>query len=293
MGGRELLTTRGKARSPAPHDSKETVMTLTLGTAPLGTSATEARNYEIDGPKHRLLFTPFPRRIRATFAGQTVLDTTAGMLLHESNILPVLYAPLDDFHTDLLTGTDHSTHCPFKGDASYYSIVVGDRTATNAVWYYPEPVATASWLEGYAACYWARLDAWFDEDERVEGHLRDPYHRVDVRRSSREVRVVIGGEAVASSKRALVLSETGLPNRWYLPADDVRMDRLGSSTTTTVCAYKGEASYWHYQGDGSTIADAAFSYHHPLDGMEAIADRICFVPTDAITLEIDGQPAAG
>jgi uncharacterized protein (DUF427 family) len=267
-------------------------MTLTLGSAPLATSPTEARNYEIDGPKHRLLFTSFPRRIRATFGAETVLDSTAAMLLHESNILPVLYIPLDDFRTDMLVSTDHSTHCPFKGDASYYSITAGNRTAANAVWYYPKPIEAAAWLEGYAACYWDRLDAWFDEDERVEGHVRDPYHRVDVRRSSRQVRALVEGEVVADSRRALVLSETGLPNRWYLPAGDVRTDLLSSSTTTTICPYKGEASYWHFRSGETTVADAAFSYRHPVEGMEAIAERICFVPGDTITLEVDGSPSA-
>lgn len=80
-----------------------------------------------------------------------VLDTRRGRLLHESRLLPALYVPNDDVDTDLLQPTDHSTHCPFKGDASYWSIVSGDRVAENAVWGYPGPLDTAPWLAGHLA----------------------------------------------------------------------------------------------------------------------------------------------
>ena len=106
-------------------------MALTLGDGPLSSRPRNTVNYRIDGPAHRLLFEPFPRRVRAVFGGETVLDTTSGMLLHESNLLPQLYLPHDDVRDDLLTRTDHHTHCPFKGDASYWSVTVGDRTAGN------------------------------------------------------------------------------------------------------------------------------------------------------------------
>jgi uncharacterized protein (DUF427 family) len=94
-------------------------MTLTFPGAPLASEPPITTNYAIDGPRHRLLLHPFPRRVRARFAGEVVLDSTHGALLHESNILPRLYVPLEDVRGDLLERTDHTTHCPFKGDASY------------------------------------------------------------------------------------------------------------------------------------------------------------------------------
>lgn len=260
-------------------------MTLTLSDGPLGTNPPESTNYAIDGPPHRILFSDFPRRVRAVIDGEVVIDTTAGKLLHESNILPALYVPIEDVRMDLLEPTELSTHCPFKGDASYWSVTVGDRTVDNAVWGYPEPNADAPWLKGYVAPYFDRFDAWFDEDEQVEGHLRDPYHRVDVRRSSRTVVVRVGDVEVARSGRPMVLSETGMPNRFYLPEADIRTDLLVGSTTGSHCPYKGDASYWS-MADGSAD-DVAWGYPDPLDDAVRVAGHRCFLG-DTVTTEVDG-----
>ncbi len=251
-------------------------MALTLGDGPLSSRPRDTVNYRIDGPAHRLLFEPFPRRVRAVFGGETVLDTTSGMLLHESNLLPQLYLPHGDVRDDLLTRTDHSTHCPFKGDASYWSVTVDGRTADNALWSYLDPLPDAAWLRDHVAPYWGSMDAWFDEDEEVAGHLRNPYTRVDARSTRRHLRVVAGGEVVAESRRAVLLSETGLPNRFYLPADDVRSDLLELSGTHTVCPYKGTASYRSVRTSSGIIADAAWCYPEPLEGVRAIRGYLCF-----------------
>lgn len=251
-------------------------MTLTFGDAPLSSHPRDTVNYRIDGPRHRLLFDPFPRRVRAVLGGETVLDTLHGMLLHESNLLPQLYLPRGDIRDDLLTRTDHRTHCPFKGDASYWSVTVNDRTADNAVWSYLDPLPEAAWLRDHVALYWSAMDAWFDEDDEVAGHLRDPYHRVDVRSTSRHVRVVAGDEVLAESRRAVLLSETGLPNRFYLPADDVCTDLLEPSGTHTVCPYKGTASYRGLRTPSGLITDAVWGYPEPLDGVRAIRGHLCF-----------------
>ena len=147
-------------------------MSLTIGDRPLSSRPRDTVNYRIDGPAHRLLFEPFPRRVRAFFGGATVLDTTSGMLLHESNLLPQLYLPRDDVRGDLLTRTEHRTHCPFKGDASYWSVTVNGQTVDNALWSYLDPLPEAYWLRDQVALYWGSMDAWFDEDEEVAGHLR-------------------------------------------------------------------------------------------------------------------------
>ncbi|MCX2728790.1 DUF427 domain-containing protein [Saccharopolyspora sp. NFXS83] len=264
-------------------------MALTLGGGPLMTRPPEAVNYRIDGPPHRLFLHDFPRRVRALFGGEVVLDSDRARLLHESNLLPQLYVPAEDVRTDLLQPTSHSTHCPFKGDAAYHSVRAGDRIAENAMWHYPRPTEAAPWLEGLVALYWGSMDAWFDEDEEVFAHIRDPYHRVDVRGTGRHVRVLAGDVVVAESRRAKLLSETGLPNRYYLPREDVRTELLEPSATHTTCPYKGTASYATLRAGEQRLPDAAWSYPEPLDGALAIADRLCFL-AEGLTTEIDGEP---
>jgi uncharacterized protein (DUF427 family) len=259
-------------------------MSLTRGGGPLVAKDPPESNYEIVGPRHRILWGEFPRRVRGELAGETVLDTTAGRLLHESQILPVLYVPEADVAAELLVPTGTHTTCPFKGEASYWSIRVGDRVAEDAVWSYPEPLPEAPWLRGHLAFYWDKLDAWFDEDERVFGHLRDPFHRVDIRPTSRRATVTVRGEVIAESRDAKVLSETGLPNRIYLPMADIPAELLEPSEKTSICPYKGEASHWSVRAGDGVLEDAAFSYPEPLEGTGRIAGHVCFLHEDVKTV---------
>lgn len=232
-------------------------MTLTLGTGPLAAGAPDTTNYVLDGPRHKLLFSPFPRRIRAILADQTIVDSEGAMLLHESNIFPVLYFPQNDVSTELLTQTEQSTHCPFKGDATYWTIAAGDTEAENAVWSYETPIESAAWLDGYIAIESNRMDHWFDEDDEIFGHIRDSYHRVDARPTSRHIQVHIGSRLVAETTNAFVVSETGGPNRHYIPPADFRMDEFTRSNTTTHCPHKGDTAYWHHIESGTS--DVAWS----------------------------------
>jgi uncharacterized protein (DUF427 family) len=263
-------------------------MTLTLFRGPLSATPPEATNYRVDGPTHRLLFEAFPRRVRAVLGSQTVLDSHRAKLLHESAHLPQLYVPREDVREDLLEATDHTTHCPFKGDASYWSVRAGDRVAENAVWDYPEPLEESAWLLDHLAFYWSAMDGWFDEDEEVQGHLCDPYHRIDVRDSSRRVRVLVDGEVVAETDRPKLLSETGLPNRFYIDSEDVRRDALGPSAKHTTCPYKGVASYHTLAVGDRRIEDGAFFYPEPFDGARRIRDHLCFYG-EGIKTEVDGE----
>jgi uncharacterized protein (DUF427 family) len=256
-------------------------MSLTFASGPLAGDAPETVNYTINGPAHKLLMQEFPRRIRATFGGQTVVDTTRAVLLHETGIRPQLYVPLSDIREDLTTPTEHSTYCPFKGTASYWTVTVGDQVAENAIWSYPEPNPESHWLLGYAGFYWDAMDEWYDEDERVEG-LCDPYHRVDVRRCSRHVRVSLGGVVLAETDRPLLLSETGLPNRYYLPAQDVRQDLLEPSDTHTFCPYKGTASYWSVNVGGGKLTDAVWAYPEAHGDTAPAAGYLSFAHDDLI-----------
>lgn len=273
-------------------ESGDAPVTLTLDGGPLSARPPQTVNYRVEGPRHRLLLTPFPRRVRAVLGGETVLDTRRGQLLHETAHLPQLYLPREDVRADLLEPTDHRTHCPFKGDASYLTVRARGAVAEDAIWAYSEPLPEARWLRGLVAPYWGAMDGWWDEDEPVAGHLRDPYHRVDVRMSSRHVRVLVGDTVVAEADRVALLSETGLPNRYYLPPESVRADLLEESATRTICPYKGEARYRHLRVGGSPgrrIADAAWLYPEPLEGAAKARGHLSFTGRQ-ITLEVDGTP---
>jgi uncharacterized protein (DUF427 family) len=238
-------------------------------------------NYTIDGPPHRIAFTAFPRRLRAELGGETVIDTTAARLLHETAIRARLYVPLADVRSDLLRPSDTGTHCPFKGDASYRTVAVGERVSEDALWVYDDPNPETPWLRDHAGVYEERFDRWLDEEEEVIGHVRDPFTRVDVVPSSRHVRVEADGEVVAESTRTLLLSETGLPNRFYLPREDVSAP-LERSAKAMVCPYKGHSTYWSLPA----VPDAAWSYEDPLDSVKAIAGHISFDPEVVTVIEV-------
>jgi uncharacterized protein (DUF427 family) len=263
-------------------------MALTVGTGPFGHRPGGVFNRELPDLRGLIWFEDFPKRMRATFAGETVLDSTQAKLLHEHGHLPILYFPVADIREDVLEATDHSTRCPWKGDASYWSVRVGDRVAENAMWGYLDPVAGAPPLAGYRALYWNAMDGWLEEDEEAIVHVRDPYHRVDVLDTSRHVRVLFEGETLADSTRARVIFETGLPARWYFRADDVDQDRLVDSETTTGCAYKGYASYWSVRVGDREEADIAWTYRDPRPDAERIRDRIAFF-NERVDIEVDGE----
>jgi uncharacterized protein (DUF427 family) len=154
----------------------------------------------------------------------------------------------------------------------------------DAVWAYEEPIAEAAWLKGFASLYWDKADAWFAENERLFGHLRDPYHRVDVVESSRPVTVSAHGTVVARSSRAKLLYETAVQPRVYVPGGDVAAGVLVASDTRASCPYKGEASYWTLQVDGHLIEDAAWSFETPLSEALEVARHVSF---DAEGVEVD------
>src|SRR3712207_912723 len=204
-------------------------MTLTIGTGPFGDQGDKAFNFQVRAPGgHVLYFEDSPRWVRVTLGGETIADSKRVKLLHETGHLPVYYFPEADVRMDLLEESDHTTQCPFKGVASYWSVRVGDKVAENSAWSYPEPIDLAPPLAGYLAFYWRMMDHWYEEDEEVFVHPRDPYHRVDILESSRHVKVRVNGEVVAETERPKILFETGLPPRYYIP-EDRKSTRLNSS----------------------------------------------------------------
>ncbi len=261
-------------------------MSLTQGSGPLGGSPADA-NYAIQAPAHRILFEPDPRRLRAYVGDTLVLDTTGAHLLHETGIRPVVYVPRADIDESLLERTDTTSHCPFKGDATYWSLRVGDDLRPDVVWGYEEPLAAAGWLRGFAALYFDRVDRWLVEDEKVDGGgLRDPYHRVDVHVSSRPVTVTAGGAVIARCARPTLVFETSMPVRAYIPRGDVEAGHLRPSDRTTADPYMGEAIWWHVHAGGELFPNAAHSYELPRAEAMKVAGLVCFAG-EGITTELD------
>jgi uncharacterized protein (DUF427 family) len=230
-----------------------------------------------------------PRRIRVVVAGQFVADSTAAIYVFEKGHLPVYYFPRDDVRWDLLQATDTSTHCPRKGDAVYWTVVVGDERRADAVWGYPTPIPGMEELADYVAFYWDRVDAWYEEDDEVFKHARDPYKRIDVLQSSRHVEVFIDGVKVADSVRPRLLFETGLPTRYYLPKLDVQLDLLRPSATTTVCPYKGTAHYWSVALPDRIAEDIVWYYPAPIPEIPKIESHLCFF-NEKVDIVVDGVP---
>jgi uncharacterized protein (DUF427 family) len=240
-------------------------------------------------PDYRITFEPSPRRVRAVFNGETIADSTAAHLLFETRHLPIYYFPRADVRFDLLRATDHSTYCPYKGTASYWSIAAGDRMSENAVWGYPEPFAEVAAVEDYVAFYWNRVDHWYEEDDEVFVHARDPYKRVDVVNSSRPVKVIVGGETVAETTRARFLYETRLPTRYYIPPEDVRMDLLVPSDKVTACPYKGTARYWSVKIGDRVFPDIVWSYPEPIPECPKIKGHLCFFNEHVDDIVLDSK----
>jgi len=277
------------AKGPGSQDGLGSApMSLTIGKGPFG-RAHGHLNFERQGPAHVIFIEDCPRRMRVVVAGQTVADTRDGKLLHETGLLPVLYVPEADVQMDRLTPTEHQTHCPFKGDASYFRLTVGERTEDNAVWCYREPIEGSAPIAGHLSFYGRVVDALFEEDELVVGHIKDPYHRVDAVRSSRHVMVRVAGKVVAESRRPIIVFETGLPPRYYLPADDVDGVFLDSSVERSTCAYKGHASYHHVVVSGERRENVVWSYHQPAAAVTKIAGHLCF-DDRKVEVTVDGQP---
>lgn len=239
-------------------------------------------------PGYRVELVPCLKRLRVVFAGHTIAETTQAVTLRETARVPVYYFPRTDVRFDLLAPSDQHSHCPFKGDASYWSIVIGQRRRNNAVWAYPAPYQEVAELVDYVAFYWDRVDHWYEEDEEVFVHARDPFVRVDILDTSRVVRVVVGGETLAQTSRARFLFETGLPVRHYIPREDVREDLLLPSAMATVCPYKGTARYWSVNAGGQVFPDIVWSYLNPVHESAQLKDYLCFFNERVDSLTIDG-----
>ncbi len=224
-------------------------MTLTMGSGPFGHQP--AGTFNFVPPETVVFVEPLARRVRAVIDGVTAVDSERVRLVYESRTLPHYAFPAEDV-----------------------SVSVGGE---------PEPHA-----EGYVRVAWDAVDSWYEEDEEVFVHPRDPYHRIDTLATSRRVRILLAGEVLADSNSARALYETGLPIRYYLPFRDVRLAMIGPSDTVTQCAYKGSARHWSANAADGASFDVAWTYD---DGVrreaEDVRGRIAFY-NERTDVEIDG-----
>lgn len=229
-------------------------MTLTVNSGPFGERPGGSFNFELPDGVIRYV-EDWPRWMRARLGGETVVDSRRAKLLHEAARLPLLLFPDDDVRLDLVPDT--------------------------AI----ERWEDVSELDGFVHVAWRAVDEWLEEDEVAFGHVRDPFHRLDARHSSRHVRVSLNGETLADSTRTVALFETSLPTRWYFPPEDVRMDLLERSGVVTTCAYKGRAQHLSLEGE----PNIAWTYDQAEREVAPIEGRVCFYD-EWVDNEIDGEP---
>src|SRR6266853_2543242 len=226
-----------------------------------------------------------PRRVRAYFDNQVLVDSEKVLLVFETKRPPVYWFPIEDVRMDLRAPKDAA-----EGSTSgtrRWSSNTGARVEENLAWDYPEPAGDLAPLEGHIAFYWNAVDRWFEEDEEVFVHPRDPYTRVDTVHSSRHVRIEVDGQVVAETRRPILLFETGLPTRYYIPKLDVRMDLLEPSEYVTRCPYKGVARHWSARVGDKLVKDIVWSYPAPIPECPKIENLLSFY-NERIDLYVDG-----
>ena len=220
---------------------------------------------------------PSPRRVRVYFAGVPIADTYRAHLVWEVPYYPAYYLPLAD--VTALTPSDRVRPPDPRGTPRCYDVRVGDRVAHGAAWSYPD----SEELRELVRIEWTAMDGWFEEDEEVFAHPRDPYKRMDIVRGSRHVIVSYRGVRLAESRCPTLVFETPLPMRFYLPKTDVRMDLLVPLARTSTCAYKGHARYWGH----ADLEDVAWSYPTPFPEAAKIAGLVAFY-NETLDIDVDG-----
>lgn len=228
---------------------------------------------------------PVARRVRGVLAGQVVFDTVRAVYVWELPYYPQYYVPLADVAPGCLGGAGPLQRLK-RGSARPHDLVVGEVVRPGAARVYGDDA-----LDGVRQTVrfdWDALDAWFEEDEEVFVHPKNPYARIDVLRSTRHLRVEVKGQILAESASPVLLFETGLPTRYYLNRSEVHFKHLEPSSTQTACPYKGRTScYWSVRVDGTVHADLAWSYDFPTREALPIAGLVAFY-NEKVDLTLDG-----
>jgi uncharacterized protein (DUF427 family) len=200
------------------------------------------------------------------------------LLVWEHENYPTYFFPHDDVQMDWLTRAAQTD------SRTFWDLEVNGQQIKRAAYQYRGQHE----LEGYLTFPWHKMDRWFEEEEEVFVHARDPYKRVDVMPSSRFVQVVVDGVTVAETKRPFLLFETSLPTRTYFPPADVNMEALTPSDTRTRCPYKGIASYWNVTVGGQVYKDLVWGYPEPIPECPKIKGLLCFF-NEKVDLYVDGE----
>jgi len=229
---------------------------------------------------------PVPRRIRAMLAGEVVLDTNRALYVWEWPYYPQYYIPIADVSPAVLVDEQHTEHL-HRGTAQLLGLRVGEVSHPKSARLYAEDAMDG--VAGTVRFDWDAADAWFEEDEEVFVHPRNPYVRVDALRSTRSVRVELDGTVLAESSSPVMVFETGLPTRYYFNRTEVDFDHLVPSDTVTSCPYKGQTSvYWTVRVREASYPDLAWAYGFPTRQLLPIAGMIAFYNEKVDTI-VDGE----
>jgi uncharacterized protein (DUF427 family) len=221
---------------------------------------------------------PAPRRVRAVLAGRTVFDTTNASYVWEWPFYPQYYIPVADIDPEVLVDEDHVQKLR-HGTARRHGLRVGEVS---------KPGTVRVFEDGLVKFDWDALDSWFEEDEEIFVHPRNPYTRVDALRSTRTVRVELDGLVLAESASPVFVFETGLPTRYYLNRTEVNFDHLVVSDTETACPYKGRTTgYWSVSVGDTVHADLAWCYDFPTRQLLPIAGLVAFY-NEKVDIFVDG-----
>lgn len=221
---------------------------------------------------------PSPRWVRAQVGEEFVVDCKRSLLVWEHEKYPTYFFPRDDIRMEWLTEAAQTSR------RTFWDLTVNGQHIERAAHHYPHQPE----LDGYITLSWHKMDHWFEEEEEVFVHARDPYKRIDVMPSSRHVKVVIDGVTVAETTRPALLFETSLPTRYYLPAADVNMAYLTPTDSQTRCPYKGVATYWNVTVGEKIYQDLVWSYPDPIPECPKIKDLLCFY-NEKVDLYVDGE----
>lgn len=229
-----------------------------------------------------------PRWLRVEFNHKLIANSRRALLVREQGRTPTYYFPKEDVNFALLQKSEKVSHDPNKGKTVHWHVEVGKRSAQNAAFAHPEPQSELPELSEYISFGWDDMDAWYEEDEQVFVHPKDPYKRVDILPSSRHVRIELDGTVLAESQRPWLLFETWLPTRYYLPPEDVHAEFLQPSDSHSSCPYKGNASYYSVVINGHKHKDLIWVYREPTQESARIKGLFAFF-NEKVDLYVDGE----
>ena len=235
-------------------------------------------------------FEPTQRWIRGILNGETIIDSKHAMIMIESPGEVDYYFPFKDVRMDLLEESDYTETSGYRGTRKFWNLRLGDRVVENAAWTY-EPKDKRPDFGGYLALSWKAMDHWYEEEEAIFLHPRNPYHRIDTIKSSRHVEVYVDGAKIADTTNPYLLYETSLPTRYYIPAEDVKLEYLTPTDTQSVCPYKGFASYYDVTVNGETYKDIIWTYPEPIPEAPKLKGTMAFwsEKDKRIQIFIDGE----